>query len=256
MQRANDGSAGDVDYSRFASGYTDYRQPDPQIAAQIERALGGAVTVLNVGAGAGSYEPADRQVTAVEPSASMRAQRPATRVQAIDATAETLPFDDDSFDAAMSTFSVHQWPDLEAGLAKVRAVARDAVVIMSMDPTLLENFWLNDYAPEVLQTEARRFPTIERISDALGRAIEVQVVEIPLNCTDGFNQAYFGRPELLLDEGARRANSAWSFVGSDAEDRFVRDLSRDLDDGAWDAKYGFLRTTPSFDGALRLIISR
>jgi hypothetical protein len=256
MQRANDGSAGDVDYSRFASGYTDYRQPDPRIAALIEAALGDAVTVLNVGAGAGSYEPADRTVTAVEPSASMRAQRPPFRAKAIDATAETLPFEPNSFDAAMSTFSVHQWPGLEAGLTKVRSVAKDAVVIMSMDPTLLENFWLNDYAPEVMQTEARRFPTIERIADALGRDIEVGVVEIPLDCTDGFNQAYYGRPELLLDAGARRANSAWSFVGDDIEQRFVRDLSRDLDEGAWDEKYGYLRTTLTYDAALRLVVSR
>ena len=256
MQRASDGSAGDVDYGTFGPGYTNYRQPDLRIAAMIEAALGDARTVLNVGAGAGSYEPSDREVTAVEPSAAMREQRPATRVRAIDATAETLPFGEDSFDAAMSTLSVHQWPDLEAGLANVRRVARDAVVIMSADPDLLENFWLFDYAPEVIQTEARRFPPIDRIAAALGREIEVGVVEIPLDCTDGFNQAYFGRPELLLDAGARRANSAWSFVEDEVEARFVRDLTRDLEEGSWDARYGYLRTTATFDGGLRLIVSR
>lgn len=250
-----DGSAGDVDYALFAPGYSSYRRPDPRIAAAILDALGDARTILNVGAGAGSYEPLDRQVTAVEPSASMRAQRPPGR-EAIDATAETLAFADDAFDAAMSTLSVHQWPDLEGGLANVRRVTRDRVVILSVDPDGVEGFWLADYAPEVMSTEARRFPAIDRIADALGGAIEVRVVEVPLDCIDGFNQAYYGRPELLLDPGARAANSAWSFVGDEVEARFVRELTRDLESGEWDRKYGYLRTQPTFDGSLRLVISR
>jgi SAM-dependent methyltransferase len=248
-----DGSAGDVDYSRFASGYTNYRKPDARIQAAIDEALGDALTVLNVGAGTGAYEPEDRDVTAVEPSASMRAQR--TR-PAVDATAETLPFADDSFDAAMSTMSVHQWPDLEAGLAQVRRVTTGPVVILTADPAHLAEFWLNDYAPEVLATEARRFPAIDRVADALGGMVEVWVLEIPLDCTDGFNQAYYGRPESFLDPGARAANSAWSFVSAEIQDRFVRDLARDLDDGSWDRKYGELRTRPTFDASLRLVIGR
>jgi SAM-dependent methyltransferase len=250
-----DGSAGDVDYARLAPNYSSYRRPDPRIAAPILDALGDAQTILNVGAGAGSYEPLDRSVTAVEPSASMRAQRPPGR-EAIDATAETLPFGDGEFDAAMSTFSVHQWPDLEAGLANVRRVSRGPVVILSGDPATLENFWLSDYAPEVMSTEARRYPAIDRIADALGGAIEVRIVAVPLDCVDGFNQAYYGRPELLLDPGARAANSAWSFVGDEVETRFVRELARDLESGEWDRKYGYLRTQPTFDGSLRLVISR
>jgi SAM-dependent methyltransferase len=261
----DDGSAGDVDYSRFASGYTNFRKPDARIQSAIDDALGAAVTVLNVGAGTGAYEPAHRDVTAVEPSASMRAERAAAK-PAIDSTAENLPFADDSFDAGMSTMSVHQWPDLEAGLTELRRVARGPVVILTADPAHLREFWLNDYAPEVMATEARRFPAIERVAAALGGAvlgggvgawaIEVRVVEIPLDCTDGFNQAYYGRPELLLEPGARAANSAWSFVGAEVEERFVRDLTRDLDDGTWDQRYGRLRTQLTFDGSLRLVISR
>jgi SAM-dependent methyltransferase len=275
----NDGSAGDVDYSRYASGYTNFRRPDARIQSAIDDALGGAVTVLNVGAGTGAYEPAHRDVTAVEPSASMRAER-ASAKPAIDSTADDLPFADDSFDAGMSTMSVHQWPDLEAGLAELRRVVTGPVVILTADPAHLREFWLNDYAPEVMATEARRFPAIDRVAAALGAAhaerqnggaargqrqnggaaqawvIEVRVVEIPLDCTDGFNQAYYGRPELFLDPGARAANSAWSFVGAEVEEQFVRELTRDLDDGTWDERYGQLRTQPTFDGSLRLVISR
>jgi SAM-dependent methyltransferase len=281
----DDGSAGDVDYSRFAAGYTNFRRPDARIQSAIDDALGEAVTVLNVGAGTGAYEPAHRDVTAVEPSASMRAERAAAK-PAIDSTAESLPFADGSFDAGMSTMSVHQWPDLEAGLAELRRVATGPVVILTADPAHLHEFWLNDYAPEVMETEARRFPAIDRVAAALGGgslggatlggatlggatlgggahggaarawAIEVRVVEIPLDCTDGFNQAYYGRPEMFLDPGARAANSAWSFVGAEAEERFVRDLERDLDDGTWDRRHGRLRTQPTFDGSLRLVISR
>jgi SAM-dependent methyltransferase len=250
-----DGSAGDVDYTSLADGYSSYRQPDPHIEAAILTALGDAVTVLNVGAGAGSYEPLDRTVTAVEPSASMRAQRPIDR-PAIDATAESLPFDDATFDASMSTFSVHQWTDLEKGLAEMRRVTRGPVVILTGDPGAIERFWLTDYAPEVMATEAARYPAIDRIKAALGGHSEVFIVPIPIDCADGFNQAYYARPAALLDPNARRANSAWSFVGPEVEARFVRDLSADLESGRWDARYGELRTQPTFDGALRLIVGR
>ena len=255
QRRSVDGSAGDADYGRIGPGYTDYRRPDPHIAAAILDALGDSANVLNVGAGAGSYEPTDRSVTAVEPSAAMRAQRPVDR-PAIDATADALPFADDSFDAAMATFSVHQWPDLAAGLGELRRVARGPVVILSIDPEFDAHFWLDDYAPEVMETEAGRFPRLERITSALGGWAETRVVPIPLDCTDGFNQAFYGRPEILLEPGARKANSAWSFVGAEVEERFVRDLSADLASGKWDARYGELRTLPTFDAGLRLVVGR
>ena len=252
--RKADGSAGDADYGTIATDYSRYRRPDARIAARIHDALGDARTVLNVGAGAGSYEPLDREVTAVEPSASMRAQRPASLSVAIDASAESLPFADDSFDAAMATFTVHQWQNLEAGLHEVRRVTRGPVVILSCDPAELNRFWLVDYAPEVLQTEARRYPAPADIARMLGGTVEARVLPVPLDCTDGFGEAYYGRPEALLDPGARLANSAWSFVGPEVEPRFERELRRDLDSGAWDARYGALRTQPEFDGSLRLIV--
>jgi len=252
--RTQDGSAGDVDYGRIGIGYTRYRQPEPKIAAFINAALGDARTVLNVGAGAGSYEPIDRVVTAVEPSAAMRAQRPAHLPDAIDATAEHLPFADQSFDAAMATFSVHQWQDLAAGLAEMRRVTRGPVAILSCDPEALDRFWLNDYAPEAIAVEASRYPSIAAITAALGGQVDVIAVPIPLECVDGFSEAYYGRPERLLEPGARLANSAWNFVAAAAAERFVTTLERDLADGSWDARYGHLRTQPQFEGSLRLIV--
>ena len=143
MTRAADGSAGDTNYGVTGGAYSSYRQPEPRIAERIVRALGEARTVLNVGAGAGSYEPVDRAVTAVEPSASMRAQRPGWLSPAVDALAEALPFPDNHFDASLATFSVHQWTRLEEGLREMRRVTRGPVVILTCDPDLVQRFWLN-----------------------------------------------------------------------------------------------------------------
>jgi SAM-dependent methyltransferase len=255
-KRFTDGSAGDANYGAIGPGYAQFRQPDPRIAAVIHAALGDAKTVLNVGAGAGSYEPTDRDVTAVEPSAAMRAQRPAHLPRAVDAVAQALPFADKSFDAAMTTFSVHQWPDLAAGLREMRRVTRGPMAIISGDPDALDRFWLARYAPEVIATEARRYPPVAAFRAALDGDIAITHVPIPLDCCDGFNEAYYGRPEMLLDPRARRACSAWSFVDADAIGRFERTLKRDLDDGSWDETYGALRTLPTFQGSLLLIVSR
>ena len=252
--RLSDGSAGDVDYGEIGSSYSRYRQPDPVIEAQIHRALGDAKTVLNVGAGAGSYEPTDRTVTAVEPSASMRAQRPAHLAQAIDAVAEDLPFEDNAFDASMASVTVHQWSDLEKGLSEMRRVTRGPVVLLVCDPARMHEYWLNDYIPEVRENEARRFPAMDRLIQGLGGEVRVEPVPIPLDCRDGFNEAYYGRPEMFLDENARLACSSWSLVPKAAVERFVTQLSADLESGAWDDKYGHWRTEPYFDGPLRLVI--
>ena len=254
--RKSDGSAGDADYGSIGHGYASYRQPEPAIAALIVRALGNARTVLNVGAGAGSYEPTDRELTPVEPSASMRAQRPPHLAIAIDAVAESLPFPDGHFDASMTTFSIHQWARLDDGLHEMRRVTRGPVLILSCDPELVQRFWLNDYAPGVLAAEAQRYPALDRMAAVLGGTREIVPVPIPLLCRDGFNEAYYGRPERLLDPGARLACSAWSFVSEETAAGYVEHLRRDLTSGAWDRKHGHLRTAPEYDGSLRLIIAR
>lgn len=250
----SDGSAGDADYGLIGRGYARFRKPEPAIAAMIEAALGDARTVLNVGAGAGSYEPSDRQVTAVEPSAAMRAERPPRLVEAIDAVAEALPFADRSFDASMATSTVHQWPDLHRGLKEMRRVTRGPIVILTSDPEAIPQWWLTDFAPEVTAVEASRFPGIRDICDALGGRVRVDCVPIPLNCRDGFNEAYYGRPEFLLDAEARLACSSWSFVETAIVERFAQHLREDLASGAWDRRHGRLRRQPCFEGSLRLII--
>jgi len=255
-QRHRDGSAGDANYGIIGVRYTDFRRPDPRIATLIEEALGQARTVLNVGAGAGSYEPRDRAVTAVEPSSEMRNQRPARLPAAIDAVAEHLPFPDGSFDASMSTFSVHQWKDLDAGLRELRRVTNGPVVVMTCEPAELDCFWLQHYCPEVLTVEASRYPSTQKIAVALGSHSKIRPVPIPLDCTDGFNEAYYGRPEMLLDREARRACSAWSFVEQDIVSRFEADLGGDLKSGRWDQIFGGFRTQPFFEGSLKIIVGR
>lgn len=255
-KRHDDGSAGDVDYGQIGDGYSVFRKPDPHIAIQILDALGDATTILNVGAGTGSYEPVGRQVTAVEPSEFMRAQRPSNLKPAIDGVAEDLPFEDASFDASMAIVTVHQWSDLAKGLAEMRRVTRGRVVLLVCDPELMSDYWLNDYIPEVREIEASRFPSIERIRIALGGEVSVLPVPVPLECRDGFNEAYYGRPEMFLDERARLACSSWSLVPKEAVERFVDDLSSDLATGRWDEKYGHYRLQPFFDGPLRLVIGK
>ncbi|WP_441249588.1 class I SAM-dependent methyltransferase [Kitasatospora sp. McL0602] len=251
--RTADGSAGDADYGTIGTGYSSYRRPDERIARFIAEALGDAPTVLNVGAGTGSYENAARAVTAVEPSESMRAQRPARFAPAIDAVVEDLPFPDGEFDAAMTLFSVHQWSDVRVGLREMRRVTRGPVVILTCDPALVRDFWLYRYAPEVLDTEARRYPPIDELVSALGGTGTVQAVPIPLDCTDGFNEAYYGRPEMLLDPGARQACSAWSFVDDQVRENFDRTLRHDLESGAWDKEFGHLRDRPAYEGSLVIV---
>ena len=255
MAEHSDGSAGDTDYGRVGSAYSEHRRPEPEIAAAILAALGDARNVLNVGAGAGSYEPTDRDVVAVEPSAAMRAQRPPHLAAAVDAVAEDLPFGGDEFDAAMATLTIHQWPDLGAGLAELRRVTRGPVVLLTADPLLMDRYWLMDYLPEVLETEARRFPPRDRIAAALGGRVRVDEVPIPLHCRDGFGEAYFGRPELLLDPGVQAAMSAFSHVPAEAIARFERELRRDLESGRWDERHGHLRTQSHFRGSLILVVA-
>lgn len=254
MSDGAQGAYGDVDYEATGAGYGGRRQTDPRIAAIVWAALGSASTVLNVGAGAGSYEPPDRAVTAVEPSASMRAQRDPRKAPAIDATAEDLPFPDDSFDAAMATITIHQWANWRRGVAEMRRVTRGPIVILTFDPTALAGWWLGDYVPELFVAEAARYPTIAQLQEAVGGSAQVVAVPIPLDCVDGFTEAFYGRPEAFLDPAVRAAQSAWQFADQAAITTGLDRLARELADGTWDAAYGRLRTQPELLGAVRLVI--
>jgi hypothetical protein len=252
----NKSPAGDFDYNARGQTYAQQRRTDPGIAALVHQALGSARTVLNIGAGAGSYEPTDRHVLAIEPSATMRAQRPAHLTPAIDGVAENLPLDDQSVDASMAMVTVHQWPDCKKGLSELRRVTRDRIVVLTFDGAALDRFWLVDYVPELIAAERRRYPAIDFICECLGGKTEVQTVPVPVDCVDGFTEAFYARPERFLDSTVRRSQSAWGFIDATIEDRFVKALSHDLQSGAWDEKYSKWRQQPFFEGSLRLIVSR
>jgi hypothetical protein len=248
--------AGDVDYERHGQGYAVLRRTDPRIEARVHAALGGSRTVLNVGAGAGSYEPTDRYVLAVEPSAAMRAQRPATAAPAVDAAAERLPFDDDSFDAAMATVTIHQWGDVERGLREMRRVSRGPVVVLTIDAPALQHYWLADYFPEVITVDQTRFPTIEQVTGALAHGstdVRVEVVPVPADCIDGFGEAFYARPEAFLRPEVRAVTSGFGLTDPATVQRGLERLEEDLASGAWDRAHGHVRELAEYDGALRLI---
>ena len=216
-------------YDTIGATYTVTRRTEPRIAAQVWAALGDARTVLNVGAGAGSYEPTGRDVIAVEPSAVMRAQRPADAAPCVAGTAESLPFEDQSFDAAMAFATVDHWTDPIAGLREMRRVAR-RVVVFTNDASDPDRFWLNrDYLPE--HNNLWRRPSLTELARVI--AARTEPVPIPWDCADGFYEAYWRRPEAYLDEHVRRGMSIWARVGPDVEQRAVRSLRDDLASGRW-----------------------
>jgi SAM-dependent methyltransferase len=242
-------------YDTIGAAYTVTRRTEPRIAAQVWAALGDARTVLNVGAGTASYEPPDRVVTAVEPSALMRAQRPADAAPCVAAFAESLPFEDQSFDAAMAFATVHHWQDPIAGLSEMRRVARRVVVFTheSSDAGWLRRFWLTrDYLPEVADLVAGR-PSLSELAGAIGARTEP--VLIPWDCVDGFFEAYWRRPEAYLDDQVRRGVSVWARVGPDAEQRAVRSLRDDLASGQWAERNRDLVALDAAELGLRLLVA-
>jgi len=217
-------------YDEIGVTYSGQRRTDPKIATHIWQSLGDARTVLNVGAGTGSYEPTDREVTAVEPSRIMREQRPEHAAPCIAARAEALPFADGSFDVAMAVLSDHHWQDPIAGLLEMRRVAA-RVAVFQWDNTWTRDFWLvRDYLPEFLSV-ARARPTLAERAEAIGAAMTP--VPIPWDCEDGFFHSYWRRPDAYLQASVRRGSSVWAVVGAQAERRAVSALSEDLASGVW-----------------------
>ncbi len=184
----------------------------------------------------------------------MRSQRPRHLAPAIDAVAENLPYPDDTFDAGLASVTIHQWRDLCGGLSEIRRFTRGPVIILTFDPDSLRQFWLAEYAPELMAHESRRMPPIELILELLGGQATVQHIPLPADRADGFAEALFARPEALLDEGVRRSQSAWGFVDSHVEERSVEALRSALADGTWDDRHGAFRTAADYPGSLRLII--
>lgn len=245
----------DAVYDRLGRGYSRFRQPDPRIAARIEAGLGEARSVLNVGAGTGSYEPAGREVTAVEPSAEMISQRPADAAPVVQAGAEALPFEDRSFDAAMAVLTVHHWSDAEAGLGEMLRVARERVLIVAFDPEALADLWIAaDYFPQMLQLKRRSGGSSGVLKQMLPAA-KSSPIPVPRDCEDHFFAALWGRPELLFDEDVVRPMWVWQGISEDSRRSGRERLAADLRSGAWDERYGHLRERDELDVGLRLVVS-
>ena len=249
--------SGSARYDRIGEGYALTRRGDPAIAAAVRAALGDAGSVVNVGAGAGSYEPADLDVIAVEPSDVMAAQRPPTLPAAIRASAGDLPLRDDSVDAAMALVTIHHWDDeLERGVRELRRVARDTVVILTYDPLVSSEMWLlADYLHEAAELDRRTFPAPELVAGWLGGRTRIDVVPIPRDTPDWMLGSFWAHPERVLDERARNATSGFARLDASVVDRVVRDVRRDLESGAWDERHGHLRALDEYDAGLRLIVA-
>lgn len=238
-------------YDTIGHGYRRYRRQDPRIAAQIVQALGGSSRVVNVGAGAGSYEPRDRSVVAVEPSLVMIRQRGAGAAPVVRSFANDLPFRDETFDASLAILTIHHWPDIGRGLRELRRVARQKVVILTHDPSAVE-FWLTDYFPEILDVSRWSLPSVAELRRHLGR-VTVLDVPIPHDCTDGFLGAYWRRPEAYLSGEARAAISFFSKL-RDVERRLSA-LRLDLDSGEWHRRHGEVLARSAVDLGYRLVVA-
>ncbi len=239
-------------YDTIGVNYSDLRKPDARIETVISNALGSAETVLNVGAGTGSYEPAGRTVTAIEPSAEMIRQRTALAAPVIQGYAENLPFDDDSFDASMAVLTVHHWTDKEKGLKEMRRVTRGPVVVLTYDPAF-RAFWLLDYVPEFVALDEAQMPRITDYERWLG-PVKISPVPIPHDCTDGFLSAYWRRPAAYLEPRIRAAMSPFWAVG-DVSQALSR-LEKDLESGAWAQHNSRLLDLDACDCGYRLVVTR
>lgn len=239
-------------YDTVGVNYSDLRKPDIRIERMIREALGPVRTVLNVGAGTGSYEPADRQVTAVEPSLEMIRQRGASAAPVIQGYAENLPFGDNTFDAAMATLTVHHWADKEKGLREMLRVSRGRVVILTFDPSH-RGFWLEDYVPQLAALDDSQMPEMTDYETSLG-PVEITTVPVPHDCADGFLYAYWRRPAAYLDPRIRAAMSSFWAVGDTSQG--LEKLARDLDTGAWAQRHSELLDLDEYDAGYRLVTTK
>jgi SAM-dependent methyltransferase len=256
MSRARNDVGGVVRYDIIGRGYSIYRRADRRIAAAVHAALGDARTVVNVGAGAGSYEPVDRPVIPVEPSTVMAMQRERTLPPAVLGVAESLPLGDSTVDAAMAMLTIHHWADLARGIGELTRVASRRVVLLTIDADVAGEMWLyRDYIPGVADRNRLEFPTLTHITEMLNAPTRVVTVPVPADCTDGFALTFWSRPEAVLDPGARAATSDFARMDSSAEAEAVERLAWDLETGAWERAHGQLRTRPALDVGLRLVVA-
>jgi len=240
-------------YDQIGHQYTSTRRADPRIAGAILGALGDADSVVNVGAGAGAYEPVDRLLVAVEPSWKMIEQRLGKASLIVQASAEALPFPVGTFDAGMAVLTLHHWADWRRGLAEMKRVAGRLVIFM-IDPRA-GTFWLTrSYFPEIVELDRGRCPSVGEVVDHLGDC-DVHHVAIPHDCVDGFLAAFWRRPEAYLDSRVRAGMSGFALLDQDVVDRGVARLRSDLESGAWDRRFGHLRSLDALDVCYRLLVT-
>jgi SAM-dependent methyltransferase len=240
-------------YDRMGIDYNEVRRADPRFEAAIWDALGDAQSVLNLGAGAGSYEPRDRDVIAVEPSPVMIAQRPPDAAPAIQGTAESLPLADKCVDATMGVFTMQHWDDVDAGLAEVLRVTRKRIVLLTLDLDITAEMWLcRDYLSEIIEHDRETFPAIDHLESTLPN-VRVATIPVPADCADGFCVALWSRPEAHLDPNVRRSSSIWHLLPATVVEPALDRLRRDLETGEWDRRYEALRTQAELDVGLRLV---
>ena len=238
-------------YDTIGINYADLRKPDARIAQAIEQALGAAKVILNVGAGTGAYEPTDRQVTAVEPSAEMISQRRPSAAKAIQASADDLPFEDGSFEASMAILTIHHWPDKEAGLREMRRVTRGPIVLLTFDPA--HRPWLTDYLPQLAALDEAKSPPMSDYARWLGN-VRISPVLVPHDCTDGFLHAYWRRPAAYLDPRIRAGSFSFWAIRDTAEAGLSK-LAHDLETGEWQRRYATLLALDAYDAGYRLVVS-
>lgn len=245
-------------YDEIGRGYAHTRREDPRLRDLIADALADSRTVVNVGAGTGSYEPTDRHVIAIEPSDVMAAQRPDHLAPAIRGSAAPLPLRDRSVDAAMAVLTVHHWDDQrEAGVRELRRVARGPVVIVTIDPTVSATMWLQrDYAPEIAALDDATVPAIDDVCRWLGGHVAVEPIPTPRDTPDWTLASFWAHPERLLDAQACQATSALARLEPAVLARIVAEVQRDLRDGTWDERNGDLRDLDELDVGLRLVVAR
>jgi SAM-dependent methyltransferase len=242
-------------YDTIGRAYATARRSDPRIAARITAALGAARTVVNVGAGTGSYEPADRTVVAVDPSVTMLRQRAPHAAPAVLAPAEALPFADRSFDVALASLTVHHWDDVARGLRELQRVA-PRQVIFYFEPSFSGTTWLvAEYLPEVLALGSEQGAPGTGDFRSLLEVARVEVVPVPSDCVDGFTGCYWNRPEAYLDPAVQAGSSSFAQLDPAVLAAGIERLRRDLESGAWDARHGHLRTLPAIDIGYRLLVA-
>ena len=240
-------------YDHLGRSYGVTRRADPRIAKAIGRELEDTRSIVNIGAGTGSYEP-PQTVVAIEPSRTMLGQRPTAAAPAIQAVAEHLPLGDKCVDAALAVLTIHHWTDVEAGIAEMRRIARRRIVLLTWDPSKMRtDFWLmSEYLPGAAEADARLAVPLDRLTSLLGGAV-VTPVPVPHDCADGFGAAFWRRPAAYLDPAVQAGMSLMTLISPELLRPGLDRLATDLASGRWATEHADLLHLEELDLGYRLV---